>query len=199
MEEVSSGTVAETAMANRVGAAFGALSVGISLGTIGLAILFSEQFSWASSALSDLGRASWESTAVFNLGLIASGLLALPFGIVLARNARTLLHAAGSIAFSLAAVSLSLIGVFALPAPQHGTVAIGFFLAFTVGLLLYGTGDVLSGARFPGLGTIALGLIHILVWIGWIAAGGPGGLAIPETVGSVCLCVWILGTAVQLW
>jgi hypothetical membrane protein len=118
----------ETARANRAGAAFGVLSVVVSLGAIVAAILLSEQFSWAANSLSDLGRASWESTAVFNVGLVVAGLLALPLGIILARNARTLLHAAGSVAFSLAAICLSLIGVFALPVPQHGTVAIGFSL-----------------------------------------------------------------------
>jgi hypothetical membrane protein len=185
----------ETARANRAGAAFGVLSVG----AIVAAILLSEQFSWAANALSDLGRASWESTAVFNVGLVVAGLLALPLGIILARNARTLLHAAGSVAFSLAAICLSLIGVFALPAPQHGTVAIGFFLAFTIGLFVYGTGDVRSGARLRGGGTVALGLVHVLAWIVWVGAGGPGGLAIPEIIGSVCLSVWILGTAARFW
>jgi hypothetical membrane protein len=189
----------ETTKADRIGAAFGVLSVVVSLGAIGAAILLSERFSWAANALSDLGRASWESTAVFNLGLIAAGLLALPLGIVLARNSLTLLHAAGSTAFSLAAVCLSLIGVFALPAPQHGTVAIGFFLAFTIGLVLFGAGDVRSEARLRGLGTIALGLVHVLAWIVWVAAGGPGGLAIPEIIGSVCLSLWILVTAARLW
>lgn len=185
--------------ASRIGAAFGVLSVAVSLGAIVAAILISPQFSWTANALSDLGRASWESTLVFNYGLIVAGLLALPVGIILARNARRLLHAAGSIAFSLAAVCLSLIGVFALPAPEHGLVAIGFFLSFTVGFFLYGAGDVRAGARRWGVSTVGLGIVHILTWILWISAGGPGGLAIPEIIGSACLSVWILGTAARLW
>ncbi len=189
---------ATTSKANRVSAAFGVLSVVASLEAIAAAILIAEQFSWAVNALSDLGQASWESTAVFNLGLIVSGLLALPLGIVLARNARTLLHAAGSVAFSLAAMCLSLIGVFALPAPQHGTVAVGFFIGFTIALLLYGAGDARSGMRLRGLATVALALVHVLAWVIWIGLGGPGGVAIPELVGSVCISAWILGTAARL-
>lgn len=187
-----------TPRADRVGAAFGMLSVVVSLGAITAAILVSGRFSLATNALSDLGRASWASSEVFNFGLIVAGLLALPLGIVLARNARTLLHAAGSVTFSLAAVSLSLIGVFALPAPEHGVVALGFFVGFTVALVLYGAGDVRSGARRRGLGTIALALVHALAWAVWIATGGPGGLAIPEIVGSACVSIWILGTAARL-
>ncbi|HET7324995.1 MAG TPA: DUF998 domain-containing protein [Halococcus sp.] len=199
MADFSSETSTGTAKANRVGTAFGVLSVAVSLGAIGSAIVMAEQFSWMSNALSDLGRASWESTVVFNDGLIVAGLLALPLGVVLARNAHTLLHAAGSIAFSLAAVCLSLIDVFALPAPQHGTVAVGFFACFTVGLLVYGAGDVRSGARFRGLSTVALGLISVFTWVVWVGTGGPTGPAIPESIGSGCLSVWILGTALRFW
>jgi hypothetical membrane protein len=184
---------------NRTAAAFGVLSILVSLGTIGVAILLSARFSLSTSALSDLGRAGWTTTVVFNGGLLVAGLLALPFGVVLARNARTLLHAAGSVAFSLSAVSLALIGVFALPAPEHGLVAIGFFLAFTVAFVCYGAGDVRTGARGRGLATLGLALVHVLGWAVWLGAGTPGGLAIPEIVGSACLSAWVLATAARLW
>ncbi len=189
----------DTRRANRVAAVFGVLSILVSLKAIGAAILLSTRFSMATSALSDLGRAGWTTTAVFNGGLLVAGLLALPFAVVLARDARTLLHAAASVAFSLSAVSLALIGVFALPAPEHGLVAIGFFLAFTVAFVLYGIGDVRAGARSRGLATLALALVHVLGWVVWLGAGTPGGLAIPELVGSACLSAWVLATAARLW
>lgn len=198
MEEPSE-TIADATRANRVAAAFGVLSILVSLGAIGVAVLLSARFSLATSALSDLGRAGWTTTAVFNGGLLVAGLLALPFGVVLARNARTLLYAAGSVAFSLSAVSLALVGVFALPAPEHGLVAIGFFLAFTVAFVLYGAGDVRSGARRRGLATLGLALVHVLGWVVWVGAGTPGGLAIPELVGSACLSAWVLATAARFW
>lgn len=198
MANTPSASPAGERRANRVGAALGVLSVLVSLGTIVVAIVLSGRFSLATDALSDLGRPGWNSAAVFNLGLIASGLLALPLGVVLARNARTLLHAAGSVAFSLSAVCLSLVGVFALPAPEHGLVAVGFFLGFTVAFLLSGAGDVRAGAWVRGLGTIGLGLVHLLAWTLWIVAGTPGGLAIPELVGSGCVSVWILWMAARL-
>jgi hypothetical membrane protein len=185
--------------ADRIAAAFGVLSIVVALGAITAAILLSMRFSFSMSALSDLGRASWASTAVFNYGLLLSGVLALPFAVVLAKNARTLLHAAGSLAFALAAVCLSLIGVFALPAPEHGLVAVGFFLAFTVAFVFDGVGDVRIGARARGLGTLALALVHVLGWAVWLGAGTPGGLALPELVGSACLSIWVLATAARLW
>jgi hypothetical membrane protein len=198
MEE-SSETTADATRANRVAAASGVLSIFVSLGAIGAAILLSARFSLATSALSDLGRAGWTTTALFNGGLLVAGVVALPFGIVLARDARTLLHAAGSVAFSMSAVCLSLVGVFALPAPEHGLVAIGFFLAFTVAFVCYGAGDVRTGARGRGLATLGLALVHVLGWAVWLGAGTPGGLAIPELVGSACLSVWVLATAARLW
>ncbi|WP_256684148.1 DUF998 domain-containing protein [Halococcus qingdaonensis] len=185
--------------ANRLAAAFGVFSIVVALGAITVAILLSTRFTFSTSALSDLGRASWASTAVFNYGLLFSGVLALPFAVVLAKNARTLLHAAGSLAFALAAVSLSLIGVFALPAPEHGLVAVGFFLAFTVAFVFDGVGDVRTGTRARGLATLALALVHVLGWAVWFGAGTPGGLALPELVGSACLSVWVLATAARLW
>ena len=105
---------------DRVAAVFGICAVIVSLGGIVSAILLSTRFSFATDALSDLGRATWNSSAVFNGALLVSGLCALVSGVVLARNSRTLLHTAGSVTFSLSAVCLALIGVFALPAPQHG-------------------------------------------------------------------------------
>lgn len=184
---------------DRVAAVFGICAVVVSLGGIVSAILLSTRFSFATDALSDLGRASWNSSAVFNGALLVSGLCALVPGVVLARNSRTLLYAAGSVTFSLSAVCLSLIGVFALPVPQHGTVAVGFFLLFTVAFVCYGAGDVRSGARRWGLFAIALAAVHVGGWAVWIAAGTPGGLALPELVGSGCVSAWILGTAHRLW
>lgn len=140
MANTSPTSSAGTLRANRVGAALGVFSGVVSLLAIIATVLLSGQFLWMSSALSDLGRPDWNSTAVFNLGLIAAGLLALPLGIVLARNVRTLLHAAGSVAFSLSAVCLALIGVFALPAARTRRRRGGVFLGFTVALLAYGVG-----------------------------------------------------------
>lgn len=195
----SSETTAGASRANGVAAVSGVCSILVALGAIGAAVALSTRFSLSANALSDLGRTGWNSTAVFNLGLVLGGVLALPLGIVLARNARTLLHAAGSVAFSLSAVSLALVGVFALPAPEHGLVAIGFFLSFTVAFVLYGVGDVRSGARGRGLGTVGLAVVHVFGWTVWLGTGTPGGLAIPELVGSACLAAWVLTTARRLW
>lgn len=71
--------VAGASKRKRIGAASGMLSVAVSVGAIATAILIADRFSWASHALSDLGRAGWASATVFNGGLIVAGLLALPF------------------------------------------------------------------------------------------------------------------------
>ncbi|WP_240145693.1 DUF998 domain-containing protein [Halococcus salsus] len=83
--------------------------------------------------------------------------------------------------------------------PQHGTVAVGFFLLFTVAFVCYGAGDLRTGAHRWGLFGLALAAVHVGGWAVWIAAGTPGGLALPELVGSGCVSTWILGTAVRMW
>lgn len=51
----------------------------VALGEILIATLVSPSFSWASSALSDLGRPGAPTALIFNWGLIGGALLALPF------------------------------------------------------------------------------------------------------------------------
>ncbi|MFC4451652.1 DUF998 domain-containing protein [Halorussus aquaticus] len=164
----------------------------VTLGAILVATLVSPSFSWASSALSDLGRPGAPTAAIFNGGLVLGALLALPFVARVGLGARRHLTRAGVAAFGLAAVSMGLVGVFPEGHAYHFPSAISLYLFVTYGLFLYGSGRVRAGATNAGLAAIWLGVAHVTSWVVW-AAGlrvGPG-LAVPETVGAGMFVAWI--------
>lgn len=156
-------------------------------------------FSWAGSALSDLGAPGAETAWLFNWGLILAGLLGAPFAAALALGARTRLDWLVALVLALTLALLSGVGLFPDGHPYHLPVAAGFYLGVTVVLWLDGTARVLSGASRFGLATIWLANVHLLQWLAW-ATGlrvGPG-LAIPETVGAALFAVWVLARAGRL-
>lgn len=191
------GTLADRA--DRLAAWAGVLSPAVALGAIAAAVLVADGFSPTADALSDLGRVGRASAPLFNYGLVAAGLLAVPFGLPLVRASRHPLGTLGVGAFGVAALSLAGVGAFPLPTAPHAAVAVGFYLSFTVAFWLYGTGEVLAGAVRRGLATVWLGIVHVLTWVGWAAwaavGGAAPGLAIPETVGALLLVGWMVATA----
>ena len=181
----------------------------VTFGAILLATLLSPSFSWADSALSDLGRAGAGTAPIFNGGLILGGLLALPYVAEVALAAdrlstrlATLSTRLGTATFGLAAVSMGLVGVFPSGTAYHAPAAISLYLCVTYGLFLYGSGLVRAGTRRPGsergddaaLGLVAiwLGVGHVTSWLAWVAGLRVGpGLAIPEAIGAVIFVAWI--------
>ena len=155
------------------------------------ATFLSPTFRWTADALSDLGAATAANPWLFNWGLVASALVTLPFAWALWAAAAHPLQRLGTVAFLASTLGLGLVGVFPVGSDLHGPVAIAYFAFLTVTLWVHGTGSVLAGRLRTGLAAIWLGIGHVLFWIGWIAAG-PGGIAIPEIVGSVALYAWIL-------
>lgn len=176
------------------------------------ATLADPSFAWATSALSDTGAlpdgrsVTWSFVGanpqflLFNGGLILTGVLGLPFILTLWSRAENVPHRIGVAAFLIAIVALGLVGVFHLPRPPHGAVAISHYLAATITLWTYGTGSVLAGAVRRGLVTIWLGIGHLLFWLVWAAVLSSGpipGLAIPETVGAAIFGGWVVATALE--
>lgn len=174
------------------------------------ATLADPSFSWATSALSDMGALprgrsvtasflrSNPQFLLFNGGLILAGILGLPFARTLRTAAENRAHRAGAAAFAVAIVAMALVGVFHIPRPPHGAVAIAHYLAATIALWTYGTGTALAGAVRRGLATIWLGIAHVLFWILWalfLSSGPVPGIAVPETVGAAIFGAWILATA----
>lgn len=179
----------------RFGIVSGLLAPLISLGAIALATLISPTFSWTQSALSSLGVAA-PTAWLFNGGLIAGGVVSLPFGVRVFETARNLIERAGAVLFWLCAVALAAIGIFPAGTPLHFPSAIAFYLLLSLSLWTYGVGNAIAGAWLLGALTVLLGVLNIGAWFVWamaLQAIAPG-LALPEIVGALILGVWIVGT-----
>ncbi|EMA45387.1 DUF998 domain-containing protein [Halococcus saccharolyticus] len=178
----------------RLAVVSGALAPVVALGSILLGTDLSPTFSWTGSALSDLGVTP-ASALVFNRGLVAGGVLALPLVWVLAADGRSTL----GVVFGLTAVSMALVGVFRSGHPLHFPVALGFYLGATATMLVDGIEALRTNVRAWGLAAVGLALVHIGSWAAWSAGIRPGpGLAIPEAIGAALFALWVWGVALQL-
>lgn len=168
----------------------------VSLGAILSATLVSPTFTWAGSALSDLGAPGTATALPFNGGLVLSGLVALPFVAWLYRHGRNGLERAGGAVLGVSAVLSALVGVFPTGTPQHFPVALAFFLSIPVALWAHATGSYRAGhARDAAVGVVC-GALDPAAWLVWGLYGRrvAPGLALPETVGVLGLHAWALYT-----
>lgn len=174
----------------------GALAAVVTIGCILLATALSPAFAWRANALSNLGVTTTEAgtTAtvfLFNGGLIAGGILGILFSGLLYRNST---GRGQRIVAALLAVTvglMALVGVFPQGTAPHFPVASGFYLMISLSLwvdaLVWRSGGVGEWALISGIA----GSANILTWIGWIAAGAPWGLAVPELIGAVIFGTWV--------
>ncbi len=186
--------------------AAGVLAPTVALGAILLATLLSPTFTWTGDPLSFLGSAGQPTRPLFNYGLVAGGLLSLPFAHRLWTTARGTLQRAGGVAFAFTGGTMALIGVFPMGTDPHFPVAVTFYLLLSVTLWLHGAGtlraagtDGTDGARRRwGWVAVALGTLNVVTWVVYVAVfAGAVSLAIPETVGAVALGAWTAGTALH--
>jgi len=169
----------------------GPASIGISAVGILAATLLAPWFSWTGNALSDLGAAGASTALLFNGTLIFSGLLGIPFALLLLTVRDRWVRWIGTLLFGAAMPMLALIGVFALPSSYHGPVAVSFFLLFTIGIFVDGIGAILAGNHVDGALSIGLAVLHVLGWIVW-GIVALEGVALPELVGSAAIWVWVV-------
>jgi hypothetical membrane protein len=183
----------------------------VAFGAILLATLLAPWFSWTGDALSALGVPATSAVApLFNYGLVAGGLLAVPYGVALwvdagkgsaSEDSSLVDRLAGrlvAVLFTASAVSMGLVGVFPIPArvalagttlEPHFPVAVGFYLGLTATLSVDG---IRRRHQSAGQAALLLAVVHVGSWVAW-GQGlrlGPG-LAIPETVGALALTAWL--------
>lgn len=154
-------------------------------------------FSWTGNALSHLGAAGEPTAPLFNGSLVLGGVLGVVYVWRVGRSARNAWHRVGLLLLGAGLASSSLVGVFNLPHPLHTPVALGYFVAFTLGLFAHGSGDALAGRPRRGVRSVWLAVAHVAGWVA-LAFAPFEGIALPELVGVFALWGWTVQTFLDL-
>ncbi len=183
---------------NDVAAACGTVAPLVALGTFAVGAAVADGYAWPGEPFSVIGAAGGPVAAGFNAGLVATGLLALPFATRLWRAASP------AVGLAYAVVGVSFAGAGLVPigglGGAHELFGAGIFVG--IWLLLWADGVVAwrRGDRRRAVASLALGTVAVAVWlpydlglawaqIGWGAA---------ELVAVACLAGWSLATARRL-
>lgn len=194
---------------DRLAALCGVAAPTVAIGSILLAtvIASTETFTWRDRALSHMGEAGTETFVLFNGGLVVAGLVGIPFGWLLWREARNRLERLGVGLLAAAVVGLVGVGVFFighdsyyLPVDLHAPAALVVFLGAPVAALLHAAGLRREGDGTAARITALLGVSHFITWIVWVAAvGGSESMpwfAVPEMVAALLFAAWIYYLAI---
>ncbi|MDW8073444.1 MAG: DUF998 domain-containing protein [Nitrososphaerota archaeon] len=156
---------------------------------IAAAIAISPWFNIYNNALSDLGNYARQglNAAVFNLGLIISGALAVLTAVLIIRSRRHRLVIPWAVLIFLAGTDLVLVGILSEDFGEaHWVVSVILFTLFGLALLVYGVCSLLSRDWVAGGYALAAGLVSAAVW----AANWPWrGVAIQELIASLLVSV----------
>jgi len=128
---------------------------------------------------------------LFNGGLIVGGLLGLVFCALLYRVASGRVHRTVAGLLSLTLVLMALVGVFPQGTAPHFPVASGFYLMITISLWVDALAWRTAGNGEWAVRSALAGSTNILMWLVWVAAGTPWGLAVPEIIGAVIFGTWV--------
>jgi hypothetical membrane protein len=184
------------------GALVGYLTPLIALCGIVISIGLSPDFDWVTNALSDLGHYTRTDIGpnplvraiVFNVGLVTTGILLILVSLGFMKQIKDLPTRIAMIPFLIAAVFLTLIGVFSENfSPTHYYVSVGLFTTFPFSMWFVG----LVWLRFPRLRwfcVISLLLPFASVYIWWGTFNGTvpwTGMAIPEILTAISAIIWV--------
>lgn len=181
----------------------------VSVSAILLATLVAppETFTWQGRALSDMGRYGAPTFALFNGGLIVSGLLGVPFVRQLWLTSRNSVERLGVVLITIVVVGMVGVGVFFLDHTAvylersvHGIAALTVFTAAPFASWVYGSGAALAGDGRLAVASFWLGNVHALAWFIWLLAENDTAnwFAVPEFVAAVALAVWIGALALTI-
>jgi len=177
-------------MNERICALFGVIGPLLAFVSIGVSIALSPWFSWERGALSDLGHAVESGAApIFNFGLFLTGFFFTIYAVkVLKVYARWTGY---NLVFS--AFTLQLVAVFdEVYGLLHLVVSILFFVSLGVTSLFY----AVETKSYSAVAAFAIGLIS---WILYWAESYSAGVAVPETISSVAVLLWITPSALKIY
>ncbi|MFQ6063921.1 MAG: DUF998 domain-containing protein [Candidatus Bathyarchaeia archaeon] len=159
-----------------------------------LAITLSPWFSWTKNTLSDLGVHKTSAT-LFNLCLITSGILILVFAVGLQKVlSKHLFGNMGALILALAAISLCAIGIFTGDYGNlHLYFSVAFFALISLSSFLVGVSMIRKHSGKIGALITLMGFVAGVVWVfPW------EGVAIPETISSLAVLIWIVLLGIRL-
>jgi hypothetical membrane protein len=163
--------------------------------SIAVSIALSPGFSWTDKALSDLGVGDSHSV-IFNVGLIASGLLVLLFSAGILRDASEEMKAIGWLT-SPVGLFLTCVGVFNENfGTLHFLFSVLFFLSLAAGVTLSAL-IIRRRARRTAVLMLLATAVAVLSWL-LPTTGIVRGVAIPEAISSAIGGVWIAYLALGL-
>lgn len=159
-----------------------------------LAVTSYPQFSWMDNALSDLGVVPGVTAALFNYGLMITGIFIFIFstGMFLFWGEKVLSRT-GSFIFALACLSLIAIGVFPENVkPAHYLVSVTFFVLMPTSML------VIAGAfwliRQVGMAvfTLLVAVVAAAPWVLLFSVRIVSGVAVPEAISGLAGFIWVV-------
>lgn len=183
----------------------GLLTPIVAFSCIFLAIYFAPEFSWTHNALSDLGVMPGVTAALFNYGLIGSGVLGLIFATSLPSvvslwevssadgQSRVIPHRGhvGALFFLSACIALTAIGVFPEDArPMHVIASVAFFVLLICALLSLGIGFWQLKQKQWAAFTLLFGAVAAAPWLLLLIVRYVSGVAIPEFIAAVAGGLW---------
>jgi hypothetical membrane protein len=182
----------------------GVLTPVVAFTCISLSIASAPEFSWVDNALSDLGVMHGFAAAVFNYGLIVSGILCSIFATNLVRllrfdvfshDARLLYPdnrgVGGVLIFSLACLALVAIGVFPENVKYlHFFASVAFFVLLIGALLHMGIGFWRAKQKQIAMFTLLLSVVAAAPWLLLFLVRYVSGVAIPELIAAVAGGLW---------
>jgi hypothetical membrane protein len=159
---------------------------------IGLAIVTYPEFSWVNNALSDLGVVPDITSALFNYGLLVSGLFSLNFAIGLFKFLdKHIVGKVGAIIFFLAGLSLEGIGFFPENIrPFHYVFSVAFFILMPIAMLVVVGYFLVARQKGLSIFTLLAALVAAAPWILYFLVRYAPGVAIPELISALAGSAW---------
>ena len=183
-------------MLTRVSGACGIASQLVGLTVILVVISSSPWFRWTENDISVLG-VEGSTTALFNWGLILTGLLSFVFAVGLRKNLlSSRLGQLGVACLLLGSVALSATGIFPrtinLP---HDSASIAFYVLITLALVLIGVAAIAASKMRWGVLSVTAGVLVVaLLKAPWPWSGG----AIEQLLACLPWSLWTIAFAVRL-
>lgn len=201
---------------SRLAAVCGILGPIIALTAILVAIGVSASwFNWFDNALSDLGhpfRLGGSSgtpgtnlaAPIFNIGLIACGIITLPLALrlILQRDHKSILGSIGGVLLLVSQFFLIGIGVLNEAfGDLHFIVSVGFFVTVLLFGLIYGVTMILTPeTRWFGVTAFLLAIAGAAFWVAYYLSLVPfSGVAIPEIVSAAAVIAWVIPLCIRLY